>query len=274
MQKRLDDTESNEPKRLLLFFDEFKQIINKCKIQGSVLLPCLTTLFESNRYESQTKQSSINLEDCNISILACTTKATFESMWTPAFTDIGFNNRLFLVPGTGKRKFAIPKQIPDSDKKEINSSLNRLLALIGKSLQMEITDDANKFFESWYLGIEQSVHAKRIDTYALRLMPLLAINDGKTFIDIETTEKAIKLANWQLEVRRELDPIDADNEIAKMEIKIRKYLVDGSLKKRKLQQKTNANKKGLWCFESAIKNLIKSDEIEFDATTKCYRLKT
>ena len=52
LQKRL---EKAIPSRLLLFFDEFKQFTGKCKIESSILLPCVNTLFESNRYESQTK---------------------------------------------------------------------------------------------------------------------------------------------------------------------------------------------------------------------------
>ena len=71
-------------------------------------------------------------------------------------------------------------------------------------------------------GFDRSVHSRRLDTYALRLMPLLAVNDMKTAIDVETVRKAIFLCDWQLEVRKLHDPIDADNALAKMEEKIRR----------------------------------------------------
>jgi len=98
---------SVEGRGLLLVFDELKAFIGKCKIDSSVLLPCVNTLFESNRYESKTKKSEINIQDAYLSILAASTIQTYERCWDPAFTDIGFNNRLFLCPGKGKRRFDV-----------------------------------------------------------------------------------------------------------------------------------------------------------------------
>lgn len=54
LQKHLEDNPL-----LLLIYDEFKACVSKCKIEGSVLLPMLTTLFEKNEYESRTKNSHI-----------------------------------------------------------------------------------------------------------------------------------------------------------------------------------------------------------------------
>ncbi len=267
LQKRLEDA---TPSRLLLFFDEFKSFVGKCRIEASILLPCVNTLFESNRYESQTKKTSIYLEDAYLSILAATTKATFDSMWTSSFTDIGFTNRLFLVPGRGKRKHAMPRQIPESLKTGIKIALGELMALVSKEMIMRITNEGRELYEEWYGKLEQSVHAKRVDTIALRLLPLLAINDKKKQIDRETVEKAIAISNWQLEVRKELDPIDADNEIAKMEGNIRRQLRKQSLRKRELKQNTNAYKKGLWIFEKALENLMRAGEVTFDKISKDY----
>tara|TARA_B100001964_G_scaffold146230_1_gene161021 strand:+ start:397 stop:2334 length:1938 start_codon:yes stop_codon:yes gene_type:complete len=268
LQKRLEKAEHS---KILLFMDELKQFVSKCKIDSSVLLPCVNTLFESNRYESQTKNSSINIEKGHLSVLACTTKATFDAMWTSAFTDIGFNNRIFLVPAKGKRQYALPQQIPEKYKNQLKKSL-KSISLINEKLFMVLTSDAEKLYEEWYLNLEQSVHSKRIDAYALRLMPLLAINDKKNVVDEETVRKAIAIANWQLEVRKELDPVDADNVVAKLEEKIRRQLRKGTMKKYHLKQKTNANKTGLWYFDTALRNLLK-DEIYFDSKTKLFSLK-
>ena len=61
LQAKLSDLATNGgPKRLLLVYDEFKSFVGKCKIEGSVLLPCVTTLFESNHYESRTKTTKSN----------------------------------------------------------------------------------------------------------------------------------------------------------------------------------------------------------------------
>ena len=82
--------------RLLLFYDEMKAFVSKCQPESSVLLPCVNTLFESTRYETQTKNHSIELKDAHLSLLGCSTISTYQNMWSPQFIDIGFINRLFL----------------------------------------------------------------------------------------------------------------------------------------------------------------------------------
>ena len=57
--------------------------------------------------------------------------------------------------------------------------------------------------------------------YALRFMLLLAVNELKVKIDEEIVEKVIRLVEWEHLIRQQLDPIGADSEMAKMEIKIR-----------------------------------------------------
>jgi hypothetical protein len=109
LQERLKDNN-----RLLLCLDEFKQFVSKCKIEASVLLPCINTLFESNHYESRTKKTKIDLNNVYLSMMAASTLDTYENTWSKQFTDIGFNNRLFLVPGSGKRKHSLPAKITRS----------------------------------------------------------------------------------------------------------------------------------------------------------------
>jgi hypothetical protein len=128
-------------------------------------------------------------------------------------------------------------------------------------MELEITESAKAIFHEWYMSMERSVHAKRLDTYAMRLMTLLAANDLKNEVDEETVRNVIKLCNWQFEVRKIHDPIDADNSIAKMEEKIRRQLKRRALKDAQLKQSVNANRAGLWFYEAAMKNLIKAGEI-------------
>jgi len=48
---------------LLLALDELKALVSKCGIDGSVLLPCINTLFESNQYHNATKKKTVAIED-------------------------------------------------------------------------------------------------------------------------------------------------------------------------------------------------------------------
>ena len=270
LQKRME--ESNN---LLLCFDEFKQFVGKCKIDSSVLLPCVNTLFESNRYESRTKTTDIKLEVAYLSLLAASTIQTYENTWSSQFTDIGFNNRLFLVPGRGQRRFSIPAKVPDNEKYLLKQRLGEILRHVGEDgLELDITPEALQLYHQWYMGLEMSIHAKRLDTYAMRLMPLLVVNELKGEVDVEIVKKAIALCDWQLDVRRLHDPIDADNEIAKMEERIRRVLRSkGHLKDWQLRRAVNADKKGLWVYSTAKKNLEKARELAFNNKDKRYFLK-
>ena len=196
---------------------------------------------------------------------------TFNNIWTSQFTDIGFNNRLFLVTGRGERRFSIPRKIPEDKLNGLKSRLALILSSVRDLQEFKVTSQAFEVFDSWYRGLESSVHTKRLDTYALRFMPLLAINDLKDVVDLETVQKAIALCDWQLQIRKLHDPIDCDSAMARMEEKIRRNLrAKGSLKDWELKRETHANRDGLWIYERAKVNLLKAKEIGFDRTAKEY----
>ena len=200
LQLKISETSNGN---LLLVVDEFKSLLNKCKIEGSVLLPCLNTLFEKIFYESRTKNSDIHVENGHLSILAASTIATYESIWSSVFIDIGLPNRLFIVPSISERKYPVPLKISDDKKRKLADMIQRkVFDTVGTRLEVGLTEGANKIFSDWYFDIarEESIHTKRLDTYALRLMPLFAVNEGKTFIDEDIVKKVLTLMNWQKSV--------------------------------------------------------------------------
>jgi hypothetical protein len=261
-----------EHTRLLLVFDELKQLIGKCKIDGSILLPFINTLFESNRYEAQTKTASIYLDNVHLSLLAACTIQTYEHTWDSSFTDIGFNNRLFIVPGTGEKKHSFPEKIPELEKIILQKKLGDIIQFVGNGLEVDISQDARTLYHAWYMGLDRSIHAKRLDTYALRFMMLLAVNEMKKTIDRGIVEKVIRLMDWQLAARQLYDPIDADSQMAKMEEKIRRVLRTGEHSDRDLQKKVNAHRAGSWIYQTAIRNLSSTREIQFNKATKCWKV--
>ena len=145
---------------VLLCFDEFKQFVSKAGIEGSVLLPCVNTLFESNRYENHTAKNEVCLVNAHLSLLAASTVDTYERTWNAQFTDIGFNNRLWLVPGKGIRKYSLPVKIAEQDIKRLGKDLAEILQKIGTGLELDFTEKANGLYHEWYMGREQSTHSK------------------------------------------------------------------------------------------------------------------
>jgi hypothetical protein len=269
LQKRLEGVN-----RLLLCFDEFKQFISKCKIETSVLLPCVNTLYESNRYESRTKTSEVYLENAYLSLLAASTIPTYENTWSSQFTDIGFNNRLWLVPGGAERRFSLPAKVPDRERYLLKERLGELLRHVANHGELDLSPEAKELYHSWYMNRPQSVHSKRLDTYAVRFMPLLAVNEFKSEVDAETVKKVIDLCDWQYFVRQLHDPVDADNEVARMEEKMRRVLTaKGGMTERDLKRFTNTTQKGLWFFATAKANLQKAGELGFNRGEKKYFLR-
>lgn len=271
LQRRLDDLA--EPRRLLLCFDEFKTFVSKARIDASVLLPCVNTLFEANQYHNSTKKETINLQGIYISLLAASTVQTYERVWDSSFTDIGFSNRLFLVPGKGERKFAIPERIPEQEKDRVRAGIRRILGFVGYGKELTFTPGAKFLYQEWYTTLERSIHANRLDTYGLRFMCLLAANSLKDEIDEGIVRATISLLNWQLAVRKIHDPIDADSTMAKMEEKFRRILGDGTGRNdREMKRRTHCSKEGLWVYNRAKENLLRCNEIRFERASGLYFL--
>lgn len=271
LAKKLGEVETG-PKKLLLVYDELKSFVGKAMIEGATLLPAVNSFFEGNRFHSATKTHSVELNDVFLSLLGASTIETFSRMWTPVFLDIGFLNRLWLIRDHGERKFSIPKEIPFEEIKNLQCKLGDLLKKFPHAVKLPIDEDARAVFDRWYFSVNPSPFTKRLDTYGLRLMVLLAINEGSQEVTEEIASNVVQLLQWQLQVRREVDPVDAENSIARTEEIIRRALSSGPLSKRDLQRKTNYQRMGIFIWQSAMKNLQSAREVIYDQKGGLYRL--
>jgi len=253
----------NEKERpsCLLLFDEFRTFVSKCRVESSILLSAVNTLFESTSFSNHTKNHSIDIKNAHVSILAASTVQTFESIMDSHFQGIGFVNRLFIVTGRGHRRFAFPSRIPEAEKYTLRREIGEILFHATEHPVLDIEPAALCRFERWYLGLPQSLYAKRLDTYAMRLMLLLAMNEKAGGVTDEIVSRVIRLCDWQLTVRTFHDPIDADSLLAKVEERIRRILAGGAKAEREIKNAINYRRYGLWIYERAIKNLAGAKEI-------------
>jgi hypothetical protein len=255
----------------LLCIDEFTTLVSKMKHGTSVLLPCINSLLEKNTYDVVTKKNSIHLRGVYLSMLTASTGETFERMFNPKFSDIGFLNRLFLVHETGQKKFSIPPPIPQQVVLGLQNDLNEIMAFVAELAgwgddvyKMPIKPDAFSLFDKWYHNIPASPFTNRLDTYGHRLMLLLALNEMKDCIDTAVMEKVIALLNYQLKVREFLAPIDAFNSMARLEESIRRQLKKRApLTKGQLERGCHKSRHGIVMWKNAIKHLMDSGQIEF-----------
>jgi hypothetical protein len=258
--------------KLVLAYDELSSFIDKSRVQSSVLLPMVTSLFEAHNWDNATKDAkvSVSIRDAHLSLLGCCTTDTYSRMWTPEAIAIGFPNRLLVVGADRKRKVAWPEAPVDAELATIRARIHAQANK--KSLKFDISSSAKARWTDWYDNIPPSEHARRLDTIGFRLMPLIALTTDKNEVDLETVETVVAILDYELDLRRLTDPIDADNVIAKLEEKIRRHLDGGPLKKRDLQRRVHANRCGIWAFTAAIKNLTADDAVEA-STSGWFKLK-
>lgn len=96
----------------------------------------------------------------------------------------------------------------------------------------------------------------------MRLLALVALTTDKDVIDLEVVQAVTAILDYEYRIRQVTDPIDAESTIAQLEQGIRRQLhARGPLAERQLRQFTNADKKGLWAFRTAMENLKTAKDI-------------
>jgi hypothetical protein len=251
---------------VLLAYDELRALVDKTKVQGSVLLPMVTGLFEQNKWDNITKspRNSMHVDDGHLSILGCCTTATFSDMWTPDAISIGFPNRLFVVNADRTQKVAWPKPPDEQVLERLRVRIQQQIARL--PLKLSITHDGMVAWEQWYNMLPASEHSRRLDTIGFRLLGLIALITDKDEVDLETVNTVTAIQKYVLNVRILTDPIDADNTISRLEEKIRRALgARGPLSRRELRRLTHADRAGLWAFEAAVKNLISALDVQYQS---------
>jgi hypothetical protein len=247
---------------LILAYDELRSFVDKTRVQGSVLLPMVTSLFEGNDWENTTKnrKQSVPLRDVHLSLLGCCTTGTYADVWTKDTIAIGFPNRLFVVNADRRGKVAWPAPPDPAALGQIRTRIQQQLARL--PLTFDIGAVARALLERWYNGLPASEHTRRLDTIGFRLLPLIALTTDKGVIDVETVGNVTAILDYELNIRILTDPIDADSTVSKLEEKIRRVLgARGPLTERDLRRHTHADRDGLWAFDSARKNLIGAGDV-------------
>ncbi len=279
-----------EERMVLLCYDELKSLIDKSS-SNQTLLNAVHILFDNNTYENRVLDSkrSIRVENGYLSLLAASTTHTFKTLFDAKHVDLGFCNRLFLVPGKSKKKNPIPGQVSADEVEDVfislfesfESAVTKLRSMDrfqNNRYEYHITDDADERFGKWYREEwPKELCAGRLENYGLRLMLLLAFNDGKGEIDLETVEKTIKLLNWQLKVRRLCHPVVAAGAAAKTMEQILRQLEDEAdgITRGILARNVGVSHYGWGYFNTAIKWLLTEGFIvEYTRRNKpCYKKK-
>jgi hypothetical protein len=260
----------------LLVFDELRTFVDKAKIEGSILLSIVNTLFDETRAENHTKGHDIELENVHLSLLSACTLDTFANLFDANFVAIGFPNRLLLVLDESKASIPVPRDVPQDIEQALAQDLGTILYRLrpytpANPLVMRLTPEALSIWSEFYATIPRTVTGTRIDSIALRLAMLMALSAHKSEIDTEVIRAAIEIAKWQLAVRDEVMPVEASNAIAALEQRICKKLKShGPLRERDLRRYVHAERVGLWAFSTALSNLQQAGMVRYDPKKRVF----
>jgi hypothetical protein len=274
--------ELKERPDLLLHFDELKSFVDKAKSEHSIALPMVSTLFERDVWDNRTKDKRVSIRGASLSVLAACTRDTYANIFDQRFLAIGFPNRLWLVGDRSASRIPVPRRIPELQLEALRAAVRERLDAVDQAyvtnglrpVAYRLTPAALDAFRAWYTAREGSVFERRLDTYAHRLILLLAVSAGHDVIDEELVGRVVALLRHQLDLRRECDPVDADNTIAALEERIRRALARGSMRGRELKRHLNYQRYGLWAWKQAIDNLVKASEIVHEAKPDLFWLTT
>jgi hypothetical protein len=256
----------NENCDVLLAYDELRALLDKAKAQSSVLLPLVAGLHESHEWDNTTKTKPLQIRNARLSLIGCCTSDTYEAMWDRQAIAIGLPNRLFVVTGSREKKICWPKAADVGKVVELKRRIGGQLAQYGAErgmMTLSITDDAKERFQTWYAALDSSPHATRLDTIGRTLMVLYAVTMDKMRVDLEVVDVVLLVLDYELQVRVATDPIDAENTIARVEEKVRRFLKShpGSTR-RDIHRGINADRVGTWALAKALENLAGSGEVQ------------
>ena len=269
------DAESEpEPFNLLITFDEMQALIAKGSIKNSVLLPVLNQLYENSYADFPVAAGKREVKGVHLSIIGASTPDTYEMMYSGDAVNMGFPNRIFLVPGAGTRKFAIPPPMPKREKLRVMSRMKGLASSLQDSTEFTHTSTAYEVYNTWYqsLSKQKDANVARIDSTTHRLAMILALNKGTTRITEELFAQAIALGNWQIEIRKKLIYGTSGSSNSIVEAKILQVIKRPSSKKgmyfSEIWHKIKGEKYGHELVNKTLKTLKESDRIERKLTKR------
>jgi hypothetical protein len=186
-------------------------------------------------------------------------------MFTSSFTDIGFINRLWIVPGKSDKFFSIPDMVKREEKIGLFADIARLLRNFPAvpPVTLSIEWDAKCKWDEWYCTCSRNDYTKRLDTYGLRFMQIMCVSEDVRVITQDIVERVIKLLEWQKIVRQIYYPVPYDTKEARIEGKIMRKLAEIGIRigRNDLYKEIRADRVGSTIFNKAIKNLSESKRI-------------
>lgn len=256
---------------VLFYCDEFKQFIKVCGYSNSDLLDLVTQLHSDTTAESHKSGVHNKVDEAYLSVLGACTLAAYSDIYAGSALDLGFTNRIFIVPGSRVKRKPLPRPFEQEELIPMSAAIQAMVMWCERHPVITISMNAKRIYSEWYMEYTVSDYSRRIEDYAMRFMALLAVARGEPQITDTVVRDTIDLMTWQIAMRQQYDPIDADGFMAKMESKIVRILRSGDeVPHWQLYNRTNARRAGQDVFDKAIDTLVKHDWVLVKKTGEKY----
>jgi hypothetical protein len=149
----------------------------------------------------------------------------------------------------------------------------KLLPLEKSPITITTSSEALDVLNTWFADVktrkyEDDQIRTRINIIALRKALVLAWLKDQNTITAETMGEATRFCDWQLSVRSDLFLSEADNDVARHQLKIRKALRKKPLTTRALKRTVNADRVGTEIHERALKGLLLGNDVKRRITNR------
>jgi hypothetical protein len=271
--------------RILQFYDELAVPIEKFAIAGSGrgFMGMLCALYESTLPPShRIKKTKHTPAEAYASMLGCSTPEKWEAMFSKTGAEeSGFFQRLNLIASENT------DTVPMIREPELDAVRQKLIAKIepleNQVVEIVTTPEADKVFSDWHedlaarTGQDSTDVTGRLNVLvqrnALHLAWLLAppasgselnaVAGGlgvrqtlRSTLDADIMQRAIRLADWELEIRRQYRPVIGNNDWAVVENLIKKNMQKyKAISRSALYHCIHGERYGLKMFSQSIVNL-------------------
>ena len=206
-----DEFAAAEPgKGLLLYAEEFSQILRPGRWEGATLIPFLTACFDCPpQYEMKLRKSPVKLDRPTPTVLGGTTPEWFWQDFHARDFQGGFGGRIFFFTGRPKEDIPLPKT-PNVTGVSRGVDKLELVTPCEAGFDVEASELWDTFYRTWRK--EETRHdallqtaVRRIPAYVLKLAMLYAASEGTLpEINLDQLSAAVQVAKYGVGCAKEL----------------------------------------------------------------------
>jgi len=252
-------------KNVVMFYDEFKTLVDKASIEKSSIAGHISAMYESGLFQNiiKSRKEGFTHEPNQYcaSLIACTTDKAFPDQWAmmPTTESLGLDDRFFFL-------YQPETFLPVKPLKHVNTveGAMKTKELIDRAVQK------GTFTISDETMLENIGDARRIGLVE-KIALYFAIDMGKNEIDESCIERALAIVKYGVAVKKYLRTFESHNRDSALQQKILHCLRrnGGSMEERGLHRAIHPERYGTFMYGRAYQGLISGGWIaETGAGTK------